>query len=505
MNPAFLEIREFVVNHVHKETASTQDSTPVSPTSPLRTPRAAPSIPTASLRNIANSFLEESRFEEGVRFLTTVGSSSLILDAKIITNLLAIFKSTNLIEKNLEKRSQYLLQNMGIANVDYSQVWKVDNQRRRSISQSQQRVLAYLDSVNVQFVRHWFDDVYASRPGDFWDYFDELTMLPNKAHGAVTEEQELELELYQNRMSLACILLEQMCADLASNMAALRRSVFLKIVFQGTVLTRLSYPAMLKDVICKYFARISFQRCPLEESKVLELVLDMTTLAVNCNLLVRDNCAQMLARCMYENDDAHLFIRFVDLLSSDTMAMSMIDYAFVSWFRFAALPGGRWTAVEKNYVGMPPSAAKTAFCLRHVRPQAKAEDPDQWYAVVCMLAKLVQRSVSAYGQRMCRVNGISQLDAADLGSDYPHMLLVASGCSDMADMASSCQLLKAYLESKLPRPSAEEVANDANDAMDCSNSSDSDTTSESGLSRVALLSMIYMELDRIETLLSCCH
>ncbi|KAJ2495453.1 hypothetical protein IWW47_004063, partial [Coemansia sp. RSA 2052] len=507
-NPAWLEIREFVVKHALKDPVATPDSVPSSPTLPLRL-RAAPAIPTASLRDIANSLLEEGRFEEGVRLLTTVGSSSLIQNAKVLAGLLAIFKPTHMIERALEKRSQHLLQSMGIANVDYSQVWKVDNHRRRAISQSQQRVLTYLASVNVQFVKPWFDDVYSEHPGDFFDYLDELTALPHKTPEQAVDERDLELELYQNRMTLACMLLEQMCADFASNMANLRRSMFLKVVYQGTTtITRLAYPLKLVKLIWQHFAKISFRRCPLKESKLCEHLLDMTTIAGTCDHLAQGNCAHLLVKHVYRNYDAELLIKFVDLVSSDTMAMDMIDYVFVSWFRFAALPGGRWTLVEKNLVGMPPSAAKTAFCLRHVRPRAKAEeDPKHWQEVVCLLAKLVQRSVSAYGRRMCRANCGSQLDAS-LNSDYPRMMLVASSRSGAADMANSYRLLREYLEAMMPRPSAEDVLNDDTDAMDCgSSASDSGSESSSierGPSRIALLNMIYMDLDQIDALLSWC-
>ncbi|KAJ2547060.1 hypothetical protein GGH95_006703, partial [Coemansia sp. RSA 1836] len=288
----------------------------------------------------------------------------------------------------------------------------------------------------------WFDDVYSEHPGDFFDYLDELTALPHKTPEQAVDERDLELELYQNRMTLACMLLEQMCADFASNMANLRRSMFLK------------------------------------ESKLCEHLLDMTTIAGTCDHLAQGNCAHLLVKHVYKNYDAELLIKFVDLVSSDTMAMDMIDYVFVSWFRFAALPGGRWTLVEKNLVGMPPSAAKTAFCLRHVRPRAKAEeDPKHWQEVVCLLAKLVQRSVSAYGRRMCRANCGSQLDAS-LNSDYPRMMLVASSRSGAADMANSYRLLREYLEAMMPRPSAEDVLNNDTDAMDCGSSA-SDSGSES--------------------------
>ncbi|KAJ2744814.1 hypothetical protein GGI20_002667 [Coemansia sp. BCRC 34301] len=505
----FLEVREFVIKHALEETAVVSGTAPTSPTSPTSTSqsRATPAIPTTSLRELANSLLEGSLYEEGVRFLTTVGYSSLIQDAKIVANLLAIFKPTHLIEKDLERRSQYLLQGMGVANVDYSKVWKVDSQRRRAICQSQQRVLAYLASVNVQFVKPWFDEIYAKEPGSFWDYLDELTAQPLKTSGLSVDERELELELYQNRMSLACILLEQMCADFASNMADPRRSIFLRIVYQGTAIARLAYPDKLKATICRHFERISYRWCPLEESRLLELILDMTALAGTCDHLDRGNCAQLLARYMHEDGDAELFVEFVDQLSSDLMAMEMIDYAFVSWFRFAALPGGKWTVVEKNLVGMPPSAAKTAFCLRHVRPQSKKDDPEDWHEVVCLLAKLVQRSVSAYGRRVCRVNCISRLNAANIGldGDYPHTLLLASSRSDVTDMANSYQLLKAHLQAKMPRPTAEEVLNDANATMDCCSSDSGNSSSGSGCnpSRVALLNTLYIDLDQIETLLSC--
>ncbi|KAJ2329496.1 hypothetical protein GGH92_009688, partial [Coemansia sp. RSA 2673] len=221
------------------------------------------------MRDIANSLLEENRYEEGLRFLTTVGASLIIQDSKIVSGLLAMFKPISLIEKDMEKRSSYLLQSMGIANVDYSQIWKVDSKRRRTISQTQQRILTCLDSVNVQFVRPWFDDVFAKDPSRFWTYLDDLTTPPRNPLGHAAEEEQLELELYQNRMNLACILLEQMCADLATNMGALHRSMFFNILSEGlSSLSRISYTSKLSLAIFLRFPAISYRWCPLEETKL---------------------------------------------------------------------------------------------------------------------------------------------------------------------------------------------------------------------------------------------
>ncbi|KAJ2872436.1 hypothetical protein GGH93_004016 [Coemansia aciculifera] len=485
-HPVLLEIREFVVKHSLEKPADVSE--PTSPTSSTSRSRAAPPIPRASMRDIANSLLEESRYDEGV------------------PGLLAIFKPTRLIEKDLEKRSYYLLHNMGIANVDYSKVWRVDNQRRRTISQSQQRILTCLASVNVQFVKPWFDDVFAKDPNRFWAYLDELTTRPSNPLGHATEEEQLELELYQNRMNLACILLEQMCADLASNMATLRGSMFLKVVSEGLLsLSRIAYPTQLLFVIIQRFRAISFRWCPLEESKIVRRLLDMTAISAICDALAKDKFVQTLAKYVGYEDSAESFNRFIDLLSFDSIALEMIDYAFVTRFRFAALPGERWTAMHRHLASLPPNAKKTAFCLRHLRPQSKNEDQDNWHDVVCLLTKLVQRSVTAYGRRMCHANCISQSSTVGLDSDFPHMLLVASSRLDIADTADAYQSLRTYLETKLPRPSAAVVLSDAGDKMDCS-SDGSDSERDSGSSKpgqtLAPLDMIYMDLDLIAAALT---
>ncbi|KAJ2101965.1 hypothetical protein GGI16_003315, partial [Coemansia sp. S142-1] len=505
-NPVLLEIREFVVKHSLVKPA--EASEPTSPTSASPRSRAAPPIPRASMRDIANSLLEENRYEEGLRFLTTVGASLIIQDSKIVSGLLAMFKPISLIEKDMEKRSSYLLQSMGIANVDYSQIWKVDSKRRRTISQTQQRILTCLDSVSVQFVRPWFDDVFAKDPSHFWTYLDDLTTPPRNPLGHAAEEEQLELELYQNRMNLACILLEQMCADLATNMGSLHRSMFFNILSEGlSSLSRISYTSKLLLAIFLRFPAISYRWCPLEETKLVRLLLDMTAILAIFDVIAKDKFVQPLAQYVGYKGGAESFNRFIDLVSSDSIALEMINYAFVTHLRFAALPGERWTAMHAHLARLPPNAKKTAFCLRHLRPQSKDEDQDSWHDVVCLLAKLVQRSATAYGRRMCHANCISLSSTVDLDSDFPHTLLVASSRLDIADTTEAYKSLRTYLETKLPRPSAAGVLNNADDdKMDCSSdggdSKSGNGSSKSGHAKVALLNMIYMDLDLIEAILT---
>ncbi|KAJ2816488.1 hypothetical protein GGI24_005708 [Coemansia furcata] len=397
---------------------------------------------------------------------------------------------------------------MGIANVDYSKVWRVDNHRRRTIAQSQQRILTCLASVNVQFAKPWFDDVFAKDPDRFWAYFEELTALPPKPLGHVAEEVQLELELYQNRMNMACLLLEQMCADLAINMDNIHRSMFFKIVSNGSLSSsRISYPAQLLSITFQHFQAISFWRCPLEESRLVRLLLDMTAMAATCDALAIDNCVQTLVKHLDKECDTKSFNKFIDLISSDSMALEMLNYAFMSYFRVAALPGESWSPMHRISYRLPLNATKTAFFVRHLRPQSKKEDPDTWYDVICLLTKLVQRTVSAYSRRMCHANCISQSRTASLDSDFPHTLLVASARCNIADIGNACQALKTYLETKLPRPSAADLLNDTDDKMDCSGDSsdgesDSSNSNISGYTRVALLNMIYMDLDLIEALVT---
>ncbi|KAJ2792530.1 hypothetical protein GGI18_000329 [Coemansia linderi] len=504
-NPILLEIREFVVKYSLKE--STEVSEPTSPTR-QRPPRPAPPIPRASLRAIANSLLEENRYEGAVRFLTSVGVNLLIQDAKTVAGLLAIFKPTHLIEKDLEKRSQYLLQNMGIANVDYSKAWKVDNQRRRGISQSQQRILTCLASANVQFVKPWFEDAFANEPDRFWAYLGELTALPGSSAGPASEEAQLELELYQNRLNLACILLEQMCADLADNMATLHKSMFLKVVSDGSSsLSRIAYPTQLLSVVFQRFQAISFRRCPFEESKLVRLLLDMTAISAICDALALNNCVETLVGYLDKEGDAKSFSKFLDLLSSDSMALEMVNHAFMSYFRVAGLPGENWSQKRANSFRQPLSTKKTAFYLRHLRPQSRKEDPESWYEVVSLLGKFVQRAVSAYCRRMCHVNCMPQASTAGLDSDFPHTLLVASARSDTADIAAAYQSLRTYLEDKLPQPSAADALTDTDEMMDCSSDgssteSDGSSSSKPGPTNAALLNKIYLDLDLIGALVN---
>ncbi|KAJ2033037.1 hypothetical protein GGI08_009196, partial [Coemansia sp. S2] len=136
---------------------------------------------------------------------------------------------------------------------------------------------------------------------------------------------------------------------------------------------------------------------------------------------------------------------------------------------------------------------------------SKDEDQDSWHDVVCLLAKLVQRSVTAYGRRMCHANCISLSSTVDLDSDFPHTLLVASSRLDIADTADAYKSLRTYLEAKLPRPSAAGVLNGADDdKMDCSSDGDDGKSgsSKSGHAKVALLNMIYIDLDLIEAILT---
>ncbi|KAJ2485173.1 hypothetical protein EV174_001901 [Coemansia sp. RSA 2320] len=498
-----IESDDFVVRHALVKPSATPVPSPIIATATATSFRTRPEPPisTASLRDIIVSLLEENRHEDGVRFLTTVGIDSLIQDSKVISSLLSVFKPVQAIECDLKKRSTYLLQSMGMADVDHSHVWRVDSKRRRALSQSQQRVLMYLDSVNVQFVKPWFDDIYADAPSDFWDYLDELTAQPQKSLDQATDA--LELELYQNRMSLACILLKQMCADLASNLASARKSMFVKVVSEGSQSTdRIAYPSKLLTTICKHFDVISLRRGLLEEILLVRLLLDMTAAAAICDAVAKDNCVQALAKHL---DDTDCFTSFIDLLDSDTLAVDIIDYALVSWYRFVAGGGVKWSQGAKNLIGMPPGAAKTAFCLRHVRPPSKKETPDEWLNVVRMLAKLVQRSASAYGRRLSHANSTLLLGASP-SSEYPQTLLVATEGSDRANTVASFNELKLYLESKLPRPLEEDKLGDrASDKMECGNVSDdnNENSSEPDHSQADQLGLIYVELDLIEAFLDC--
>ncbi|KAI8322673.1 hypothetical protein GQ54DRAFT_297268 [Martensiomyces pterosporus] len=496
-SPALLEIREFVVKH-----ALSSSNTPNQDAEREKSPRqhAARALPVASLRDIINSLFEENRYEEGTRFLSTIGEKELVRDAKLVRSLLAIFKPTNLIEEDLERRSSFLLQSTRNSNVDFSGVWRVDNSRRRAIAQAQQSALMHLESARVQFVRPWFMDEYKDAPGEFWDYLQELTVLPQKYDDAATDR--LELELYHNRMKAACVLLEQICADLAANVADMSRSVFLKIVSEGYVTDgRISNLTKTLDVVFARFGAISCSRSPVAESKCAALLLDMLAAASACDAVSRERCVQGIAKHLWDQNSESR-IEFIDLICSDTLAVEIIDYTLVSWYRFASRPAKWHGQTVKQAVTLQPGVLKTAFCLQYARPRSKKETLSDWYDLVCLLTKLAQRSMSAYVSRMCHANALLDIESASAAGKHPSPVLVTSTWTDSLLLSNACKELRGHIEKKRLPPATRGRQSAAPWAGSLSSSSDEMPGSDGEYSDRELGRMMHTELDLLESFLA---
>ncbi|KAI7832071.1 hypothetical protein BX661DRAFT_179744 [Kickxella alabastrina] len=458
-NPALLEIRDFVVKYApnaHSSIAASQ-----------------PSIPITSLRDIVTSLLEEKRHEDGVRFLTAVGSASLVQDARVVSNLLNIFKPTHILEKDLKQRSSFLLETLKRNAEDHSELWQISNKRLQAIIQSQQSVLAYLRSVETQFLRPWFKDKYAISPGKFWDLMDELTGLPQE--GSDEETNLLELEMYQHRVMLACILLEQMRADMAANVGDIWESMFLKIVSEGFVSSgRISHPKKLLATLFARFKGISRDRCPHEESKIVALLLDMLAVASCCGAISRDSCVQAIAK--------DLVVRgFIDLVGSDILAIEIISYTLVSWFRLEMVPAAAGESKSKR-------GRERALLLP---AGAKPELAAYWYDLICVLSRLVQRTVSAFERRLCFANSESTHSAS---AHLLVLMVTAKHPEAFAVLTDAYSKLMDYLEVALPQPNAIDVDTLSLSSLDSDNNGNGCERDDDDEEAEMLVS-VYEELD----------
>ncbi|KAJ2780424.1 hypothetical protein GGI15_003541 [Coemansia interrupta] len=422
-DPALLELREFIVSHAMGAQDDCTEDTPLRPR-PAHlgcTPAGAKqSIPAVSLCTIANSLLEENRYEDGVRFLATLSTPVLAQNAMLVENLLRAFRPTAAIEGELKQRSTYLIQATGKAAgapADYSALWTIDEERRESIVRAQGCVLGYLGTVGMRFLRPWFDRRFDAMADGFWDYAEEL-MAPPEAAPAVAEgggkgrTDVLEHEMYANRVALVGLLLEQMCGDLAAHAAAPWRSVFMRIVAEGYAPgTSISYPKRLLAHISRCLQTASSHGQPPQpqkhekEARVVRLLLEMLSAASALGVVARDNCVQELAKWAMDMTSADLRTT-VDLVASDTLAVEVLGYLLLAWYRFVdpaedeKKPGGP----RRLLAGMPSGVGRTAGFLRCAMPPLKADTPGHFLFLVCVLSLLVQRTVGAFVRRMCRVN-----------------------------------------------------------------------------------------------------
>ncbi|KAJ1891939.1 hypothetical protein LPJ66_006634 [Kickxella alabastrina] len=498
-NPALLEIRDFVVKYAPNAHSSSKDQQQQPETRAAPQPQPSqelqPSIPITSLRDIITSLLEEKRHEDGVRFLTAVGSASLVQDARVVGNLLNIFKPTHILEKDLKQRSSFLLETLKRNAEDHSELWQISNKRLQAIIQSQQSVLTYLRSVKTQFLRPWFKDKCAMSPGKFWDLMDELTGLPQE--GSDEEANLLELEMYQHRVMLACILLEQMRADMAANVGDIWESMFLKIVSEGFVSSgRISHPKKLLATLFARFKGISHDRCPHEESKIVALLLDMLAVASCCGAISRDSCVQAIAKDLVDLE-TNEYVGFIDLVDSDILAIEIISYTLVSWFRLEMVPAAAGESKSKRgrerALLLPAGVAKTAFFLEATRPRQKPELAAYWYDLICVLSRLVQRTVNAFERRLCFANSEST------HSTSAHLLVLmvtAKHPEAFVVLTDAYSKLMDYLEAALPQPSAIDVDTFSPSSLDSDNDGngcerDDDNDDE----EAEMLVSVYEELD----------
>lgn len=443
--PVFLEIREFLIKHhlSSKEGDELDDGeqTAIKPRRKTDKYSLEETLPTHSLRDILNSLLEENRYQEGTRFLTTLGYPNVIQNHQVMNHLLGIFKHTEVIEQELRQRSAYLLQNIHKRQMgDYNQLWRIDDERRRVICESQRSVLMYLGSTGIQFMRLWFDERFREQPGDIWGYIKELTK-GEKAKG-------LECQMLENRMALANLLLEQMAMDLAHSMCRKRpwRSMFMRAVSEGMhrdTIERVSRPKSLFDFIDR---QLDLYMENSANQRLLELLFDMVAVTTNCGLVSEDSMLAYLAE-LYDEDQMKpdRFCQFLGLISSDTLVLGVIDYMFKTGARF----------VNKNtkLVAARHSITKTVFCIRSVRPMSKREDPEDWWAVVCLLSRLVQRAIMAYVGRTAQVNQTRMV---------PKRMHTRSGALEVSEfvqlensraggeMREAAGELQTYLEGKFP-------------------------------------------------------
>ncbi|KAJ1726450.1 cytosolic Fe-S cluster assembly factor cfd1, partial [Coemansia biformis] len=353
---------------------------------------------------------------------------------------------------------------------DYSGVWRVDNERRRRIIQSQQSVLAYLASARTQFLRHWFDDEFGSEGCAFWDYIDELIAQPTPCGDEIGDG--LEREMHAHRMSLACLLLEQMCADLAANLCTVDGSIFVKASSEAVRASgRALYPATFMGKLERYFARAAGSPSTREDQRLAALLLDM--LAAVARLLFDQPCGARASA-------------IAKLAGLDMFALEAVDYMLSAWYSVDHEYVGTTRASLAQALSRPPSIEKAALRLRITRPPPKEDSPAGWHCLVRVLAALVQRSMRAFSMRLCRANVHPTSDCA-ADAACPVTIMVASGTPGAGALWDACQELTRRVASRIPRPDALAAAADVRD--DRSDSGDDERA-------------LYVELDLLDSFMA---
>ncbi|KAJ2635873.1 hypothetical protein GGF40_003342 [Coemansia sp. RSA 1286] len=455
-SPRSLETREFVVRYCSEPQSQETDVDLSTPNKRQRSSYLAkhlkPSIPVVSLTDIITSLLEEKRYEDGMRFLTTIGYDALVQDERVVANMLDIFKSTDYIESELKRRSSYLILEMNQSVVDISTIWKIDDQRRQQIVRSQQSVLTYMSCAKTAYLKPWFDSSFARSPGDFWDYLDELFTLPQSEGSENT--QLLEIQMYQNRMTLACLLLEQFCMDLADHIDDIWDTMFMSIVSEGYATSKyVSYPKRLLDAIFSGFERISYDWCPIEQKRIVQLLLDMTSVAIARDAISEESCVQGIAKKLLNFEPEKIF-EFVGLCSSDMLVIDAISYLLVTWYRFEEVLSDQSADSSRGSIAsMPSGIARTAEFVKTVCPPAKKDPELAWYYLVCVLSILVQRTMSAFDRRMCNANRESMIEAS--GSYFPVLMVAGNRPNASLALLNAYRVLESRVQDLMPCPAAE--------------------------------------------------
>ncbi|KAJ2300573.1 hypothetical protein IW139_001001 [Coemansia sp. RSA 353] len=407
---------------------------------------------------------------------TDLYNTNVALIELLLGNLLTIFKPTHLIENDLKQRSTYLLGHSKTKSVDYSQLWKIGNERRQSIVRAQQSVVSYLVAAKTQFMRPWFLETYKSEPSRFWAYLQELTMLPQTSSG---QTNHLELEMYVYRVTVAGVLLEQMNADLAAHITDIHASVFLKLVGEGlTRSSRVSYPAVLLDTLQTRFEAIASDRCLHEETQLVTHLLDLIATASTCDAVSRDNCVQKIAKFLIDKPCADRR-RFLDCVRSDVLALHIIDYMLVTWHKFS----GRKSKTQST-LSSPPGMAKTAFCLQYACLPSSKTNPHEWHNFVCLLVTLVQRTLRAFSSRLCNVNAPTD----DLDSPVMPVVLVTNHSAQANTLHGAFQELRSNIDSTLQ--------------SQCTSDESCGSVYSDGHSHANTLKMLFAELDLLEACLA---
>ncbi|KAJ1958661.1 hypothetical protein EC988_000162 [Linderina pennispora] len=463
-SPALLEAREFVIRFA-PQPADGQISS-----------KRKSSLPTVSLQEIINSLLEENRVDEGVRFLNSIGPMAVLNNKKLVTNLLVMFKPTDVLEEDLKQRGSFLLQALEKSSTDTSKVWKVDNERRQSIIQAQHLILTYLVPVKHVFIGKWFDQRFSKCPEEFLDLLDELTTMPQRDAGEHTSSNdgdsdgdsgpdsttsELELTMFQSRLEMACILLEQVSMDLARNIASAWGSVFMQIASEGSMsLDRVSYPARLLEAISTRFNAVLDNRHNPLEQKIASLLLDLVAIATSCGTVSRFECVQRIAKLLAEKDTDQQSL-LIDLIRSDLLAVEIMDHLMTSWFRVDK----KADMSAKRASSMPLGIEKTAFWLQYARPKGSRTGVAKWYDLVCGLSKLVQRSMQAFASRVCQPNAAAP-NGSTLAIDQPPSMLVVNKQA-AGVLAKALKELRQVVGSKFPLDDTESMAESDSDG-ECS-------------------------------------